>query len=290
MVFGIILDWRSDSSRIQRSASPESPSLIRSARILAVVGAIVFEVIQPSPIRAQQPPTASNHPEFEVATLKTSPPPQGDTIVIGLGTFRNGKLTFTNASLSDLLKFAYNISSDSQLSGPDWIKSKDVRFDVVALAPGDTTREQLALMLQTLLADRLKLVLHREQKELRFLALVEGKNGSKLHIAKSQPAPDTTFNIAGRIVRNQISMPQLTLLLSRFERQTVMDMTGLKGFYEVQLEWTPDDTRGREPTDSPLGPSIYTAVQEQLGLKLEARRGPVEVLVVDSAEKVPTDN
>lgn len=264
--------------------------IIRSARIVAVVGAGVFALMRPSPSRAQQPPTVLNHPEFAVATVKPSPPPQGDLIFInGLGTFRNGKLTFTNASLSDLLKFAYNITSDSQLSGPDWIKSKDVRFDVVALAPADTPREQLALMLQTLLADRLQLTLHHEQKKLRFLALVEGKGGSKLHVAKSQPAPDTTFNIAGRIVRNQISMPQLTLLLSRFERQTVMDMTGLKGFYEVKLEWTPDDTRGREATDSPLGPSIYTAVQEQLGLKLEARRGPLAVLVVDSAERVPAE-
>jgi len=145
-------------------------------------------------------------------------------------------------------------------------------------------------MLQTLLTERLKLVVHHEQKELRFLALVEGKGGPKLHEAKAQPAPDTTFNVAGRIVRNQISLPQLALLISRFERQTVMDMTGLKGFYEVKLEWTSDDTRVREATDSPLAPSIYTAVQEQLGLKLEARRGPVEVLVVDSAEKVPGEN
>jgi uncharacterized protein (TIGR03435 family) len=88
--------------------------------------------------QAQQPPTVVSRPEFVVATIKTSPP-EGDTIVInGLGAFHNGKLTFTNVSLSDLLKFAYNITSDAQLSGPDWIKSKDVRFDVVAVAPTDT--------------------------------------------------------------------------------------------------------------------------------------------------------
>ena len=268
-----------------------SHGVFRSARLVAVVCAVVCELMKPWPSLAQQLSTTPNRPEFVVATVKTSPPPQGDTIVInGMGTLRNGKLTFTNASLSDVLKFAYNITSDSQLLGPDWIKSKDVRFDIVALAAADTPREQLALMLQTLLADRLKLVVHREQKDLRFLALVEGKGGSKLHEAKVQPALDTTFNVPGRIVRNQISMPQLALLLSRFAPQTVMDMTGLKGFYEVKLEWTPDDTRGREAADSPIGPSIYTAVQEQLGLKLEARRGPLEVLVVDSAEKIPADN
>jgi uncharacterized protein (TIGR03435 family) len=211
-------------------------------------------------------------------------------VINALGTFRNGKLTFTNTSLSDLLKFAYNITSDAQLSGPDWIKSKAVRFDVVAVAPPDTPRDQLALMLQTLLADRLKLVMHREQRELRFLALVAGKDGPKLRDAEPQPAPDTSFNIPGRIVRNQISMTQLAVLLSRFERQTVMDMTGLKGVYQMKLEWSPEGIPGRDAADSAPGPSLYTAVQEQLGLKLEARKGPLEVLVVDSAERVPAEN
>ncbi len=227
--------------------------------------------------------------EFEVATVRKSPPPEGDTININLGTVRNGKLTFANASLSDLLKFAYNITSDSQLSGPDWIKSKDVRFDVVALAPADTPREQLALMLQALLAERLKLVVHHEQKTLPYLAMIMGKNGPKFHEAKVDSAPDTGFTVGGRIIRNQISMQMLALLLSRFERQTVLDMTGLKGFFEVRLEWTPDDGRAPAAADS-VGPSLYTAVQEQLGLKLEARKGLVDVVVVDGAEKVPGEN
>jgi uncharacterized protein (TIGR03435 family) len=80
-----------------------------------------------------------------------------------------------------------------------------------------------------------------------------------------------------------MGMQGLATLLSRFERQTIVDMTGLKGLYEVKLEWA------RDPNDG-SGPTIYTAVQEQLGLKLEARKGPLDVLVVDQAEKVPTDN
>ncbi len=232
---------------------------------------------------------ASRGQQFEVATVKQSPPPEGDAININLGTVRNGRLTFANASLSDCIKFAYGIASDAQLAGPDWIKSKEVRFDIVAQAPADTPREQLALMLRTLLADRMKLVLHHEQKALPFLALVPGKSGPKFHAAKADPAPDTGFSVAGRIVRNQISMQMLALLLSRFERQTVLDMTGLKGFFEVKLEWTPDDGRAAAAADT-AGPSVYTAVQEQLGLKLEARKGPVDVFVVDSAEKIPADN
>src|SRR5215831_17281272 len=106
-----------------------------------------------------------SQPEFEVATVKASPPPPGDRININLGTVRNGRVTFTNASLSDCLKFAYGIVSDEQISGPDWTKSKTVRFDIVAQAPPSTTQEQLQLMLQALLADRLKLALHHEQKE-----------------------------------------------------------------------------------------------------------------------------
>jgi uncharacterized protein (TIGR03435 family) len=244
----------------------------------ALLAAVCFGFLNTAAVFAQ---------EFEVAAVKQSPPPEGDTININLGTVRNGRLTFANASLSDCLKFAYNIASDAQLAGPDWIK--DARFDIVAQAPAATPREQLALMLQTLLAERLKVVLHHEQKTLPFLALVVGKNGPKFHEAKADPAPDTGFNVAGRIVRNQLSMRMLALLLSRFERQTVLDMTGLKGLFEVRLEWTPDDGRAPAAADS-VGPSLYTAVQGQLGLKLEARKGPVDVLVVDSAEKVPADN
>src|ERR1700751_4978208 len=94
--------------------------------------------------------------EFEVATVKPAPPPpEGDRININLGNVRNGTLTFGNASLSDCLKFAYGLVSDAQLAGPDWIKSKEVRFDIVAQVPPDTPRDRLLLMLQSLLAERL---------------------------------------------------------------------------------------------------------------------------------------
>ena len=212
----------------------------------------------------------AQHPEFEVASLKSSPPAQGDTIIInGLGTFRNGHLTFTNASLSDLLKYAYDMTSDGQLAGPGWITSKAVRFDVEAVTAVSTSREQLALMLQALLAERLKLVVHHEQRELRYLSLSPGKDGPKMHPAHEPPLPDTGYNVAGRVVRNHLSMRQLSLLISRFEHQPVIDTTGLEGFYEVKLEWMPDDLAAQPAADAAPGPSIYQAVQSQLGLKLE---------------------
>jgi uncharacterized protein (TIGR03435 family) len=226
-------------------------------------------------------------PQFEVATVKSSPPPAGDTININLGAVRNGKVTMTNVSLSDCLKFAYGIVSDDQLAGPDWIKSKDVRFDIVAQAPADTPREQLMLMLQRLLAERLKLMLHHEQKERSYLALTVGKNGVKIQKAKGD-ASAGNLAVPGRIQANQMPMSGLATLLSRFERETIVDRTGLEGQFGFKLEWTSD--HGPVPADGASGPSLFTAVQEQLGLKLESRKGPLDVLVVDHAEKVPTEN
>lgn len=243
---------------------------------------------------------AAQQPEFDVATLKPWTPPEGDRININLGTALHGKVTLTNATLSDCIKFAYSLSSDAQLSGPDWIRAGPERFDIVAQAPPDTPRERLFLMLQKLLADRLNLRMHREERQLSFVALVVAKGGAKLH--EVDPETPTPFSPSspGHIQSPRMSMTTLAKLLARFQRETVLDMTGLSGFYEVHLEYAPEsirpilgggDAAGRvRELDSPDGPSIYTALQKQLGLKLEGRKGPVDVLVVDSADRVPAAN
>jgi uncharacterized protein (TIGR03435 family) len=237
--------------------------------------------------------------EFDLATVKSSPPPAGDLININLGTLRNGRLTFTNASLSDCLKYAYDIFSDEQITGPDWIKSKSVRFDIVAQVPPDTPLTQVQVMLRSLLEDRLKLTLHHENKNLSYLALVVSKNGLKIHGSKVDPSVSPKSSaMLGHIVSSQISMQRLAMLLSRFERQTVIDQTGLSGNYEINLNWTHQPTTSttaglRTEPDVPetdAGPSIFTALQEQLGLRLESNRGPVDVLVIDHAEQTPTEN
>src|SRR5258706_11646806 len=146
---------------------------------------------------------AQTRPEFEVATVKSSPPAAGDLNNINLGRVQNGTVTFTNASLSDCLKFAYGIVSDAQLQGPDWIKSKAVRFDIVAKAPPETPREQLVLMVQSQLTERLKVVLHHEQKQLPYLALIIGKNGHKL---KESTTPGNNPSIRGRISAQYMTM------------------------------------------------------------------------------------
>jgi uncharacterized protein (TIGR03435 family) len=238
---------------------------------------------------------------FDVATFKLSPPPEGDKIFINTGRALNGRVDFSNASLADCIKFAYGISSDAQLAGPDWAKSKDWRYDIVGQAPHDTPRETLQIMVQKLLAERLKLVLHNEQRVLPYLALSAGKAPLKIQPSKDPTAQPPGFFVAGRIVSPAMSMSNLALLLSRFERQTILDRTELKGMYDVHLEWVPESLRNLparpdgapilfngEPVDS--RPSLSTAVQEQLGLKLETRKGPIEVLVVDSVEKTPAAN
>ena len=240
--------------------------------------------------KSQIHPQPTLGPRFEVATLKVSPPPEGDRIDINLGTFRNGRLTLTNVTLNDLIKFAYELAADEQLVGPDWNRS--VRFDVVALAAPGTPPDQLHLMTRELLADRLHLALRREQKVLRYLALAVGKGGARLQPAIADPPPNKGPQIRGRIAHNQMPMSLLASFLSRFERQTIVDQTGIAGLFEVKLDWAPD---ANLPAEDPAAPpperaGLFAAVQEQLGLKLEPRRGPLEVLIVDRASKVPDGN
>src|SRR5882724_3805558 len=225
-------------------------------------------------------------PAFDVASVKPAERIKTDTYNINLGKTNHGELTLGNATLSECLKFAYGFTDDIQLDGPEWIKRKgEFIYDIVAKAPADTPREQLQLMLRALLNERFKLVLHREQRQATYLALVQGKKGLKLEEADPALSGATGGPLhLGHIESKGIYMPMLATTLSRFMRQPVLDMTGLKGRYVVKLDWTPDPV---DPDKAPAGagPTIYTAVQEQLGLKLESRKGPLEVIVIDHAEK-----
>ena len=229
-------------------------------------------------------------PHFEVATLKLSPPPEGDLININLGNFRSGRLTLTNVTLKDAMKYAWELSSDEQLVAPEW--NRTVRFDIEALAPPSTSPHELHRMTQALLAERLHLVLRREQRVVRYMALVPAKGGQKLKAAGTEPVPVQGTQSRGRIKHIQMPMGQLANLLSRFERQTIVDLTGLTGLYEVRLEWAPDSNLPAEDLSAPPAerPGLFAALQEQLGLRLEPRRGPLEVIVVEQASKIPEAN
>jgi uncharacterized protein (TIGR03435 family) len=230
---------------------------------------------------------------FEVASVRVGAPiPVGENYNINLGTVSHGTLTLTNTTLADCLRFAYSLTSDSLIAGPDWVKSKENRYTIIAKAAPEatgTSRDEMLRMLQVLITERFKLEFHREPREMNYYALVPSKKGPKIELAKTDGPGPNESNGGGRIVRRQLSMLMLATLIARFELRgsTVLDETGLKGLYGVNLQWTPGaDSNG----DGSAGPSLFTALQEQLGLKLEAKKGPVEVMVIDHAEKNPVEN
>jgi uncharacterized protein (TIGR03435 family) len=226
---------------------------------------------------------------FEVASVRIPPPHViGQPYNITVADIQNDTITFTNASLADCIRYAYGLSSNLQLSAPDWAKSSEARYNIVAKATPGTTRDQIPKMMQALLSDRFKLVIHHEQRVLNYYELVVAKGGPKLHEPTAGPATvPPGINGQLRIVSNRMPMTTVVSLLSRYMRALVVDQTGLAGEFEVKLVWTPDD---RPVPEDQQGASVFAAVQEQLGLKLVSRKGPMEVIVVDRAEKIPTEN
>jgi uncharacterized protein (TIGR03435 family) len=237
---------------------------------------------------AVRPPGAPP-PEFEAASVKRAVPPAGGRFNPSM-KLSPGRFTCTSMPLWNLLLRAYDLK-EYQLSGPDWLRSEF--YDVNATMPPSTSTEDMQLMLQSLLNDRFKVVARRETKELPVYGLVVAKSGSKL---KEVPLAFGRSSFArGAFHAPSIDMPRLAQMLSTSVDRPVIDMTGLKGFFEIKLDWTPDDTRrpqgdGADAGGPPVGPSIYTAVQEQLGLTLSPRKAPIELLIVDRAEKIPGEN
>lgn len=242
-------------------------------------------------------------PSFEVASIKPGDPAVRNVrIQIAPG----GRFIASNVNLKFLIQYAYGVR-DFQISGaPGWGSSD--RYEISA-KPEDgenTTQDQLKQMMQGLLAERFKLTLHRETKESAVYALVVAKNGTKLQESASEPRGQGQRQMMrmgrGLISAQQIPMSTLATQLSQALGRSVIDETGLKGNYDVKLEWTPDTSERRgmgdgdprpsseaPPAPDPAGPSLFTALQEQLGLKLEGRKGPVEILVIDHVEK-PSEN
>lgn len=217
---------------------------------------------------------------FEVASIK----PHAGAVTAWGGSFHGPRLTETAITLRELIEDAYDLRNDQILGGPGWIASD--RYDIDAKAEGDAaltatlTKVQQQQMLQALLADRFQLKVHREIKEMPVYALVVGKNGSKLK-ESSADAKGPNFvrgTTAGmHMEASKGTMENLARQLSLTAGRPVVDQTGLTGFYAFTLDWT-------SAADSDL-PSVFTAVQEQLGLKLESQRAPVEMLIVDHADQ-----
>jgi len=228
---------------------------------------------------------------FDVASVKPSPPSGSGLLNINLGTFNHGVATLTNTTLSECIRFAYGLVSEDQISGPDWIRDRSLRVDIVAKTSPETPFSQALLMMQTLLAQRFHLDLHREPRPIRHFELALGKSAARLHESKDDaPVVNATYR-RGLLFYDHMAMHTLAVLLSRQLKQPVIDLTGLSGFYDIHLEWSPDDPAGKEalPDVAPL-PDVYHAVEAQLGLQLEPKKTAIDVLAIDRAEKVPIAN
>jgi bla regulator protein blaR1 len=235
--------------------------------------------------RAQSRP----NPVYEVASIKPSQPGSRPSIRSVSGS---GKLNATNATLKALIGFAYNVRDYQISGGPNWLGSTG--YDIVATPehPVDPTPDNIdyfRAMLRSLLTQRFKLTVSRQTKELPVYALVVAKDGPKFkEVEKWQKGADMRIRGgAGQMIAEKVTMALLAQTLSNIAGRSVVDQTGLTGYYDFKLEWTPDEIGQPapvvlEPRDRP---SIFTALQEQLGLKLDSQKGPVEILVIDHAEK-----
>jgi uncharacterized protein (TIGR03435 family) len=253
---------------------------------------VVLAVVRPADLRGQVSNPPVEAAAFDAASLKPAPPPSG-RITVDLGNSSHGRLTVTNVTLSECLRFAFKIYTDDQIVGLDWIKDHNVLFNIVAQAPPDTPRDMLRRMAVTLLTERFQLALRRDTRELRYLALIVDKDGLKMHETKGDAPASAEIVRPGRIVYRHVSGQALAVILTRFTQQPIVDMTNLKGQYDVDLQWAPDTANASPSTDTADmsgAPSLFAAVREQLGLRLEARKGPMEVVVVDHANRVPIGN
>jgi uncharacterized protein (TIGR03435 family) len=243
-------------------------------------------------------------PQVEVATIKPAAPAPDGRLTVTIGG-DPGRIDYQGMPLRILLSRAFNVKDD-QISGPDWLDTQ--RFDVTAKIPAGVSRDKVPAMLQALFVERFKIAFHHDKKEMGIYALVVGKNGLKLKEVEPPAGAGKLFVRTGH-VETQGNLSSFADLISRMVDRPVFDMTGLKADYDIHLEWTPEPGQGSLfkgfPSPPPAaegggnpdrgnsdrsGPSLFTAIQEQLGLKLESRKAPVDIVVIDHIAKVPTEN
>jgi uncharacterized protein (TIGR03435 family) len=226
---------------------------------------------------------------FEVASVKLNPDmgPPGD---IPVNADKSpGHFAMRDKPMRFYIEWAYDLK-DYQIAGPDWIKFDD-RYDIIANAPGPATEVQMRPMLQALLAERFQMKSHFEKHDLNVYALVKGKGEPKLK--KADPNSAQGLGRAGQGQRssfNNFPLSRLTFMLTRRMDRPVLDLTGLTGNFDYVVDLS---GLGNKPASSGYdgeGPSVFQAIQEDMGLKLEPRKSPVEVLVIDSVNKVPSGN
>jgi uncharacterized protein (TIGR03435 family) len=223
---------------------------------------------------------------FEVASVK---PHEASRTMPGIST-SGPRLNADAANLVRLITYAYNLRGYQVSGAPPHLALGDARYDIVAKAEGDSapTKDEFRQMLQVLLADRFKLKVHRETRQIPVYQLVVGKNGLKFKESAPDASPGAHYAASDR--NYQVTIPKATMddVLTAIENslldRPVLDKTGLTGTYDIKMTYTPNIKANRETVDlSDI--SIFTAVEQQLGLKLEAQKAMVEILVVDHVEE-----
>jgi uncharacterized protein (TIGR03435 family) len=233
-------------------------------------------------------------PAFEAASVKPGDPADRRMRVDAMS---GGKLTARNVSLSWLVQFAYRLESYQLSGGPGWMLTS--RYDVTARADDATAgNDRIRQMTQTLLADRFALKLHTESKDLPIYRMVTARAAKGLRQSAACAAPDCPvfdMSIGGQLTARGVTMEDFSRVLTDLTSRPVRNQTALAGQYDFHLSWTPDDAtpgaigpRG-SPAPDPTLASIFTALTEQLGLKLQSDKGPVDVYAIDHAEK-PSEN
>jgi uncharacterized protein (TIGR03435 family) len=269
-----------------RSSKLARTLLLMVTATSAMAAPIAVGALQATP-RVQQRQTALRL-AFEVASIKPSGPNSPPTSI----SSSPGRFTTSATSLRRLVTWAYDVGDDRLVGAPDWLDSS--RFDISATVPPkeqdeEPVRERLKVMMQSLLADRFRLVSHRETRELPIYALLVDRSGPKIQLRDAgADLGRNTFGMpgSGHLVGTKVTTRMLAKVLSEQLNRSVDDVTRLEGIFDFTLEWAPET----DVANASGRPSIFTAIREQLGLRLEARRGPVEVLVIDGIERVPTEN
>jgi bla regulator protein blaR1 len=313
------------SNRLGKNLSSGRKLVLAALGITVVAGPVAFGIVLGIPLYGQLLHATEPRPAFEVATIK--PSQAGSPGSLNLGARGSGGFFFKNGTVKDLIQFAYGIRSDDQLSGLSGWMNTD-RYDIEAKLSdtdaatgqklfGPAKFDQFRLMLQSLLADRFNLKVSQSSKQVPIFELVVAKGGSKLKpsemaaVDAAHPGPPQPVNgsrlsgMPGKRTGSGVKVAQLAESLSRLPElgsgtsigggRLVVDKTGLTGYYDWTLQWTPDANDPRlavdaaTPPSDPNKPGLFTAIQEQLGLKLVPAKGPVEVLVVDHIER-PTEN
>lgn len=237
----------------------------------------LFAVLVSSPLFGQ-----SSGPAVDAASVKLDPGTAG----LGLMQEAPGFIHY-RLPLIRVIGRAYGVEP-VQVVGPDWMKSE--AFEITAKLPPDTRFQRMQLMLQALLAERFQLSAHREKKDLSAYSMVVAEKGSKLQHANTTPRYRNYYDASGRHLRGAIRLPTLCSMLTGILGRPVLDQTGLDGVYEINLDYSPEESSSGTTPDPQLPPQISVAIQEQLGLKLKSTKATFDVIVIDHADRVPSEN